>query len=700
MMMELCIKFKEIVDSVSSTISRPKEGRDLERLYEEYSLPSTSSLSTQTISDHLFSQVGACIRGTKLSWKKLKKLESHLILKFILDNDPLFPYLTVLEIIIDSNRNSGMDFLPIENCAEWRNAIQCALNYIELNPTFFTHESQGLKMTYTKLFTISDSTKFLRLRGFQAEVREGEINIEQDEAIRIFQGIENCIRTIGGLHVANQCFIHLANPKVYDENQERYHYVRQPNSNPSQVDAMVPFQYILHICAKNPETPKIVTHSVRNTWREIIELSTSAMSTIYNIQPYSIWEDMFISPPELMATLGKIVLFDNLFSLYQLRPSDTVKMLEGLFSWVEDNTFSEGLTIEHLLKTAQAIIDRAPKNHGLYIFSTNEIVNLFTEIDRPQIKRALDIFSHGEKEINQGYLLPHEITKVNYIFKPLIKTGKNFVLINRSWCAPAFYEAIAAKLRDILGANHVNNKIGTSTELFLRQELHRKNVEVRSGKYKSNQIEGECDLIVETSKAIVFIELKKKALTRAAKSGDDAHLLMDISKSLLDSQIQMGNHELNLRRNGFLDLENNGNIYRLNLHQKEVSRVSLTLHDHGSLQDRDLVFQILENFLFSNYRAVRPQDKDEFDKLAEKFKIFRNQYSELEKLRGRKSKTPFSHCWFLSVPQLLILLDDVNSGDDFHNCLTKTKFISTRTYDFYSIYAYVRHLYDFSKKSV
>lgn len=157
-------------------------------------------------------------------------------------------------------------------------------------------------------------------------------------------------------------------------------------------------------------------------------------------------------------------------------------------------------------------MDQDPKNHGLFIFKTEkEIVKLFIESDRPKIKKALDIFSHAEKEINKNYLLPHEITKVNYIFKPLIKIGKSFVLINRSWCAPAFYESIAQKLRELLGADYINDKIGINLELFLRQELCRKNVDIRYGKYKSNQMEGQCDLIAVNSKAIVFMELKKES---------------------------------------------------------------------------------------------------------------------------------------------------------------------------------------------
>ena len=43
---------------------------------------------------------------------------------------------------------------------------------------------------------------------------------------------------------------------------------------------------------------------------------------------------------------------------------------------------------------------------------------------------------------------------------------------------------------------------------------------------------------------------------------------------------------------------------------------------------------------------------------------------------------PFFHCWFLSVPQLLVLLDGVNGPEEFRASLWKTRHVTTGTSDF------------------
>jgi hypothetical protein len=55
---------------------------------------------------------------------------------------------------------------------------------------------------------------------------------------------------------------------------------------------------------------------------------------------------------------------------------------------------------------------------------------------------------------------------------------------------------------------------------------------------------------------------------------------------------------------------------------------------------------------------------------------------------------PFFHCWFLSVPQLMILLDTVTSPESFRDALWMTRHIDTGTSDFYATYAYMRRLRD------
>jgi hypothetical protein len=51
---------------------------------------------------------------------------------------------------------------------------------------------------------------------------------------------------------------------------------------------------------------------------------------------------------------------------------------------------------------------------------------------------------------------------------------------------------------------------------------------------------------------------------------------------------------------------------------------------------------------------------------------------------------PFFHCWFLSVPQLLVLLDDVQGEEDFRKALWDTRHFTTGSSDFYFDLSWIR----------
>ncbi|MEM8721495.1 MAG: hypothetical protein AAGE84_19745 [Cyanobacteria bacterium P01_G01_bin.39] len=74
--------------------------------------------------------------------------------------------------------------------------------------------------------------------------------------------------------------------------------------------------------------------------------------------------------------------------------------------------------------------------------------------------------SHESNLVNQNFYIPDELINIefnNYFqHKPLIKsnTGK-YLLVSSVYCAPAFYEAIAAKVRDLKFQDEKGNiKIG------------------------------------------------------------------------------------------------------------------------------------------------------------------------------------------------------------------------------------------------
>ena len=114
----------------------------------------------------------------------------------------------------------------------------------------------------------------------------------------------------------------------------------------------------------------------------------------------------------------------------------------------------------------------------------------------------------------------------------------------------------------------------------------------------------------------------------------------------------------------------------------------MSLFDFGSFQDRILLKQFLESTLNASFLSADPALKKRFNELNTLLGDVRAQISLLYPGIAELNQ-PFFHCWFLSVPQLLLLLDGVSSADEFKAALWKTRHMSTGSSDFYFDNAYM-----------
>ena len=118
-------------------------------------------------------------------------------------------------------------------------------------------------------------------------------------------------------------------------------------------------------------------------------------------------------------------------------------------------------------------------------------------------------------------------------------------------CGWGYVEALLTALRPL--DRDQDRKVERRWRSSSKPEFVSHGVEVFSGDYDEGG-HGECDIAVPTPEALVFLELKKKTLSRRARAGSDAELLLDLAGSLLDAHAQAGWHELRITRAGFLDL--------------------------------------------------------------------------------------------------------------------------------------------------
>jgi hypothetical protein len=194
----------------------------------------------------------------------------------------------------------------------------------------------------------------------------------------------------------------------------------------------------------------------------------------------------------------------------------------------------------------------------------------------------------------------------------------------------------------------------------------------------------EVDVALETPKYINFIEVKKKPLTRKSMMGSDYNLLIDLWQSLLDSQVQALRHENHLRAKGQISFESGASIVH---NARECERISVVMTDFGSLQYRRIIDQALQFFSHAKFSHPEKEVQDKLDELNKKCQLFVSLHKEWATLLGAQPNIPFLSCWFLSLPQFILLLDGVKTVEEFSQNLRKTKHISFMSLDFYSDYS-------------
>jgi hypothetical protein len=270
------------------------------------------------------------------------------------------------------------------------------------------------------------------------------------------------------------------------------------------------------------------------------------------------------------------------------------------------------------------------------------------------------------------------------------------MLYDRSWTAMGFYEALLACAKEVSDAGkptqkqNSDRKVGMALEQYVRKKLSEHGVVHYSGEFvDSNGKTAECDILIEGSQYLVIVEVKKKLLTAKARSGEMASVLLDLGSSLLQSQIQAGKTEILLRKSGAIEINNKSEKSTIGLKNRKLLRISVTHYDFDSLHDRLTAKQVLSAFVegeFTLLTEAPPEIKAGFTKLLADAARWKEQYRTLSVLDPEFSEDPFFSTWFLSVGQLVLLLDGTSDSDGFITNLLKTLRISLSSNNFYFEY--------------
>lgn len=665
--------FKNLVNNIEATITCEK---DFEK---EYGI-NLDDKPIHFAEDKFSKEIQTILKSLDDGLNKtvLNKIKTELMYRQIIYDEDSIPYLQIIDIM--HYVTGFFKFIPYWDDEKWNDLIRSSKNYLNLSENY----KFDLKSSNAKVFNRAQSVKYLTTKNCEIRIVEDEIEFISglDE---IYKKLEQKISEFGGINLIFECLAR----QDYDSKFKRYIFLK--DLNPGDKEPQIPWGYLLNLSLKHLQLKHISKRlKYEKLFEEIIELSKRIINGVYNVQDYSIWTYFYLDLKNLPQQVSNMVLYDSLFTIPQSNILLELELCKYLFSFNHD-FFKDnlGFTIDEFITVGKDFYNIWNKENKAILIQLSKKANYAISYDT--YIKILNFMSHTEN-LNNNYIEPDDYQKINFHEKPLLKfNSSSFLLPAVSWSAPNFYESLATFLREpckLQLNKNLNDILGVRLEEFIAILLNKYGITfIKGGKYKFKKNNAECDFVIECEKSIIIIEVKKKVLTRESKSGRNYSIIIDLSKSLLYSQIQAGKVEILLKRNGKISLKENNTRHEILLKNRVIKRISLTQLEYGSLYNQLFIRKFLEAQLNGEFRLENGDD--ELNKKFEEFirygEQFQQQYIELNNLQEEDFNYFIHRCYFMSLSQLFEVIKRSSDNETFDENLPKN-LIETGAFDWYYEY--------------
>ena len=697
--MRIADDYKRLVETAESSINSSQlnvyDVSALESLYIHFQIELDPHFrSLDVVQKHLGEQMKANLEAAEqqngISKPELQKLRKHLALQHFVGDLPSVGLMLPLEILLVWVNAIDQVVPGFEQEDVWLRTISLAKDYALVAAPLLKQGSLSVQQTYCREYAVSQGVTYFRERGYAIGIEDARPKVDEADLHRIATSIDEDVKALGGAWLVGTIFE--INKERYDPDMQRFHFVRQYQNVPQVKNCTpsIPHRYLLNLAAKHcQQRPSLTRANDRQEALERLQEASRHFAALYDVQNYYQMTMPLQSSNTLVDFVQDTALYDSFFVPPQLRASDVPDLIERLFSWVDRRTIRAKLGFD---------IDS-------YVFVVRQILHLPNQLMKPthfhrtKIKlpggsrsterdAILSLLSH--EQANAGYLLPNDYAAETFSNRPLVRLPANdFGLLNASWCGAAFYEALFKKLIDIFG-QFASDEVGDATEEAVKSYLRLHNVNYKTGEYSVGKARYECDVVVETPKFVIFIEVKKKPLTRNSRSGGKADLFIDLFKSLFDSQIQALRHRVHLTQEGQLTLSKGSKQHTVYRQDRRIVTISLTTLDYGGFQDK-VFAQTFQKHVYGLHLSTDSQNKkyeNAFRNINKKISFFRELYKQLmavdlEEEKAMQGGQAFYDCPFMSLPQLLVMLDNVDDNKSFETSLLRTRSVTTLSQDYY-----------------
>ncbi len=637
--------------------------------------------NSRVVQEFLKEKIKSTLYGEGLSQIGFEKLENHLALKYFSSDEieckNAFTFVGRIRYVINRLRSYSTSYESWVLVRDYLEAYMCLSSY--------GHNSYSVLFNENKL--ISESIKFLVEKGFKVSIEIGDICIRKNDEKRLLSAIDYRFKKLG---YYSMCLTLVCMSRHYNQSAKRYFFRPEPSMT-GEYNTGIPWGYLFNVSLAN-------LHSIKKPKKcdkiflECLELSKHYFC-IKKLQTLNMFSDTNHRFDTILPAIQKNILYDQHFSLDQVSCDHINQMIEGIFS--SPSITSLDLDLSIYIDLLKWVSDNAKHDQPL-VFSADDFCRGKNyKYCLKDIEEALTFMSFKTNVINSSYLKPDDISRRNYFEKPFVSTQDKYLYLSPVLCNYGFYNCLIelCKSKGVDGS-----LIGEVAEELVGNLLDKNGVTYHANKeYKvsktiANELciqsqKRECDFIIETSDVIIIVELKRKTLTSDARAGDALRSTIDLSQSLLHALAQTGCHEYVLRRNGKIEFED-GSI--LELSERKVERVALSLFGFFGIQDGAFIYQVLGSLINSK---IDSGDAEEDGKVNKYLTELHNQYkTEIFSRLYCREINPFINCRFFSVPQLIEVLSHTANNEQFLVELNRTKHVSTGCKDWFKDYQYIREL--------
>ncbi len=519
---------------------------------------------------------------------------------------------------------------------------------------------------------VADAATRIKRLGYVFSIHSGQYQIRPEGIENIVGEIWKCLHRVGCVNALSNIMRVALETNVYA--YEQILFGRKYANGLGDRAPGLPIGLLYNIAVKLPAQGSN-ERNAKSFWDKAVCLARDLVAML-DLEPYSQFAFLGLDTQALEDGLREVAHYDHCFSLRQWHLSFTPQFLTVFFGESFDAGMKRrlGWNVADAVQLAQALIAHA--RPGTEVVPIPKLVA--AGFDPRVFKSMLPFFAHREGEANKNYRSPFGATGPDVIFKPLILLKGGFVILpGASVLGPALFEATFAAWRTNRTNKEIDSLKGDGTERLTKYLFAKHGLQpsFENAKYdQGEQGAGECDLVFEDEENIILVECKAKALTRGAMTGTQGDALLDFAGGLFASQAQALRHERILRSEEAIHFRDGT---RLELRERRITRITVTLLDHGALQDRWFLRSIYNALLSAQVTCDPGYTKEkQVKEFNEKLRLFQEETRLLEAAGQDINAHPLNAA-SASVAQLDVLLENVQSLSEVRTRLSAHVTFST-----------------------